>query len=258
MSRPATLYGVGVGPGASDLLTFRAKEILCRVPVLALPRSNDYGASMAWKIIAPLVKPDAVPDQTRIFLTFPMKFDPQVHQEAWEKAFEAIGPHLLAGKDVAFAAEGDPTLFSSFIYLQQEAAKRWPEVKVEVVPGISSVMAVPSITQIPLADGQERVAILPGTCGYPDLEDVLDRFDTVVLMKMGPEIPRILEILERKGLLAHARFVSRATMPEQRVVEDVRELAGERGGCFAMMIVAKKERNGVLGGDARPLNEESA
>lgn len=253
-----TLYGVGVGPGASDLLTYRAKEILCRVPVLALPRSNDYGASMAWSIIAPKVEPDAVADQIRLFLTFPMKFDPQTHQRAWQKAFEAIDPHIEAGRDVAFAAEGDPTLYSSFIYLQQEAARRWPQVKVEVVPGVSSVMAVPSITQVPLADGQERVAILPGTCGYPDLEEVLDRFDTVVLMKMGPEIPRVLEILERKGLLQQARFVSRATMAEQRIVEDVRELAGERGGCFAMMIIAKKERNGVLGGEAQPLNQERA
>lgn len=251
----ATLYGVGVGPGATDLLTYRAKEILCRVPVLALPRSNDYGASMAWSIIAPVVEPDASPEQTRLFLTFPMKFDPQTHQRAWEKAFAAIEPHLMAGRDVAFAAEGDPTLFSSFIYLQQEAKQRWPQVKIEVVPGVSSVMAVPSITQVPLADGQERVAILPGTCGYPDLEEVLDRFDTVVLMKMGPEIPRVIEILEKKGLLSKARFVSRATMREQRVVEDVRELSSERGGCFAMMIIAKKERNGVLGGQALPLSQ---
>jgi precorrin-2/cobalt-factor-2 C20-methyltransferase len=35
-------------------------------------------------------------------------------------------------------------------------------------------------------------------------------------------------------------------MKEQRVVRDLREVTGERGDCFAMVIVAKKERNGVL------------
>ncbi len=38
-----TLYGVGVGPGAPDLLTLRAVETLQRVDVIALPRSSDYG-----------------------------------------------------------------------------------------------------------------------------------------------------------------------------------------------------------------------
>jgi len=38
-----TLYGVGVGPGAHDLLTLRAVRVLESVDVLALPRSSDYG-----------------------------------------------------------------------------------------------------------------------------------------------------------------------------------------------------------------------
>lgn len=249
------LYGVGVGPGASDLLTLRAQSLLAKVPVLALPRSNDYGASVAWSILAPVIEPIAVANQTRLFLTFPMKFDPETHQRAWAKAIEAIGEHLEAGRDVAFAAEGDPTLYSSFIYLQQAARERWPHVEVEVIPGVSSVMAVSSVLGVPLADGQERVAILPGTCGYPDLEEVLDRFDTVVLMKMGAHIPELLELLERKGLLDCAHFVSRATMKTQRVERDVRAIANERGGCFAMMVIAKKKRNGVLAGDVQPLSE---
>ena len=45
-----TLYGVGVGPGAPDLITLRALHLSRSVDVLALPRSNDWGESMAWKI----------------------------------------------------------------------------------------------------------------------------------------------------------------------------------------------------------------
>ncbi len=41
------LYGVGAGPGAPDLLTLRAVRVLQSVDVLALPRSSDYGASVA-------------------------------------------------------------------------------------------------------------------------------------------------------------------------------------------------------------------
>ena len=245
-----TLHGVGVGPGAPDLITLRAHAILRRAPVLALPRSNDWGGSKAWEIVEPTL--GAVDGQERIFLTFPMSKDPERLRPAWEKAMVQIGARLERGLDVAFVTEGDPSLFSTFIYLQRAAPQRWPGVRVEVTPGVSSVMAVPAVTGVPLADGQERIAILPGTCGLDDLDDVLARFDTVVLMKIGPEMPRVIDALERAGLLDRAVYVSRATMADQRIARDLRDVGAVRGDCFAMVVVSRKERSGVLAGDVPP------
>lgn len=239
-----TLHGVGVGPGAPDLITMRAAAILRRTPVLALPRSCDWGGSKAWEIVEPTL--GDIDGQERLFLTFPMSKDPARLRPAWERALGAIGARLAQGKDVAFVTEGDPSLFSTFIYLQREAPARWPGVRVEVTPGVSSVMAVPAVTGVPLADGHERIAILPGTSGLDDLDEMLARFDTVVLMKIGPEMPRVIDALERAGLLDRAVYVSRATMVDQRIARDLREVGAERGDCFAMVVVAKKERNGVL------------
>jgi precorrin-2/cobalt-factor-2 C20-methyltransferase len=241
-----TLYGVGAGPGAPDLITLRAVQTLKNAQVLALPRSSDYGASMAWKIVQPAV--GTIPGQERLFLTFPMSKDPERLKPAWETALAAIGERLERGLSVAFVTEGDPSLFSTFVYLQREAPSRWPGVRIEVVPGVSSIVAVPAVTGIPLADGQERIAIVPANYGVDDLSEVLDSFDTTVLMKIGPEMPKVVSTLERKGLLDKAVYVSRATMPEQRVVRDLRAVRDERGDCFAMAIVARKERNGVLTG----------
>jgi precorrin-2/cobalt-factor-2 C20-methyltransferase len=249
-----TLYGVGAGPGATDLMTLRAAAVLRRVPVLALPRSSDYGASKAWEIVGPVVKDGAPADQERLFLTFPMNKDPERLRPAWDRAFDAIGARLERGLDVAFVTEGDPSLFSTFVYLREEAPRRWPGVAIEIVPGVSSVMAVAAVTGVPLADGQERIAILPVTYGIDDLTAVVRAFDTIVLMKLGPELPRIVEVLEREGLLDRAVYVSRATMRDQRIVRDLRTVT-ERGDCFAMVIVSKKERSGVLAGTqpSRPL-----
>jgi precorrin-2/cobalt-factor-2 C20-methyltransferase len=85
----ATLYGVGVGPGASDLITLRAIETTRRVPVLllALPRRSGYGASKAWEIVRPTIS--EVPGQKHLFLTFPMSKDPERLRPAWELAFRA-------------------------------------------------------------------------------------------------------------------------------------------------------------------------
>ena len=244
---PVTLYGVGVGPGDPDLITLRALKVLRSVPVLALPRSNDWGRSMAWQILRPSL--GEVADQERLFLTFPMLKTPERLRPAWDTAFAEIGTRLQRGLDVAFATEGDPSLFSTFIYLQRAAAERWPQVQIKVVPGITSVTAVPSVTGIPLADGQERIAILPANYGVDDLVDILQRFDTVVLMKIGGEMDKVVTALERTQLLDRATYVSKATMGEQRIIRDVREVRHERGDCFAMVVVARKQRNGVLAGD---------
>jgi precorrin-2/cobalt-factor-2 C20-methyltransferase len=245
-----TLYGVGVGPGAPDLLTLRAIKTLKDAQVLAMPRSSDYGASMAWQIIRSTV--GEVPGQERLFLTFPMNKDPERLKPAWDKAFQSIGDRLEKGLSVAFATEGDPSLYSTFIYLQREAPVRWPGIRVEIVPGVSSIAAVPAVTGIPLADGQERIAIIPANYGVEDLDAVLGAFDTTILMKIGSEMPNIVAALKRRGLVDKAVYVSRAMMDEQRVVRDIRTIPKEYGDCFAMTVVSKKERNGILAGDCIP------
>ncbi|MGD0677350.1 MAG: precorrin-2 C(20)-methyltransferase [Polyangiaceae bacterium] len=250
MNGLGTLYGVGVGPGASDLLTLRAVRVLESVEVLALPRSSDFGASVAWEIIAPVVSDRATKERLR--LTFPMTKDPDEVRPRVHAAVDAIGVHLTSGRSVAFVTEGDPSVFSTFGYVRQEARRRWPELRVEVVPGVTSITAVAAIGQIPLADGHERVAIVPATYGVDDLVDLFDRFDTVVLMKLGEEMPTILDALERAGLTDRAFFVSKATMAEERFVGDVRQLRQERGGCFSMMIVKRCDRSGRLIGHGEP------
>ena len=113
-------------------------------------------------------------------------------------------------------------------------------------------MAVPAITGTQLADGLERIAIIPANYGVDDLVATLNAFDTTILMKIGSEMPKVVAALERTGLTEKAVYVAKATMREQRIVRDVREVRGERGDCFAMVIVTRKERSGVLAGDVSP------
>jgi precorrin-2/cobalt-factor-2 C20-methyltransferase len=82
-------------------------------------------------------------------------------------------------------------------------------------------------------------------------------------MKIGGEMPKVIAALERTGLTGRAVYVSRATMPAQRVERDLSRLRDERGDCFSMVIVSRKERSGVLTGDAPftaapPLAEDRA
>jgi precorrin-2/cobalt-factor-2 C20-methyltransferase len=244
-----TLYGVGVGPGAPDLMTLRSVAVLRAVPVIAIPRRSEYSPSIAWEIARPNV--GDVPGQERLFLTFPMTKDPERLRPAWDLAFTEIGSRLERGMSVAFITEGDPLVYSTFIYLMRAAAERWPDAPVEIVPAVSSITAVPAVMRTPLADGQERIAILPATYGIDDLVEVLRQFDTVILMKVGSVMPNVVAALERAELLDRAFYVSKATTGQERVVQDLRTLRNDRCDYFSMVVVARQDRSGVLEGRQR-------
>jgi precorrin-2/cobalt-factor-2 C20-methyltransferase len=249
-SNEITLWGVGVGPGASDLLTLRALQTLRDAPVLAIPRANRHRPSLAWRIVKPHL--EDMEGQERLDLIFPMTKDPEILKPAWAEAIEAIGSHLSAGRSVAFITQGDPMIYSTFNYLADDIAERWPHVKIRWVPAVTSISAVPATLGLPLADGQERIAIVPVTYGVDDLRDIIQKFDSIVLMKVTKQLPTILEALEAENLLDRAYYVERATTDQQRIVRDITSLKDDKCVYFSMIIIAKKQRSGVLAGD-RPL-----
>lgn len=243
---PGTLYGVGVGPGAPDLMTLRAVRLLQRADVIAIPRRSEQDVSLAWRIAEENVGP--VAGQERLPLTFPMTRDPARLRAAWEAAFDAIATRLERGRTVAFVTEGDPLVYSTFIHLLREAPRRFPAARIEIVPAVTSLTAVPAAAGIPLADGDDRIAILPATYGVDDLAAVLRTFDTVVLMKVGSVMADVVAALEAEGLVERAVYVSRASTAGEQVVRDVRTLREHRCDYFSMVVVA---RRGASGGGRR-------
>ena len=244
MTTPGTLYGIGVGPGAPDLLTLRAHRLINSVDVLAIPRPNEWSKSLAFRIIEPNLEENE--NQEKLFLTFPMSKDPSVVKPYWEKAFEAIGNRLLEGKNVGFVCQGDPFVFSTFIYLFENATEKWPEVPIEVVPAVTSISAVPSAAKRPLVDGMERLAVLPATYGVDDLKKIIREFDSIVLMKVSSVINQVVEIIEDEGLLENSVYVERATSADEKVVYDLKSLKGNRCVYFSMVVITKKLRSGIL------------
>ncbi len=240
------LYGIGVGPGAPDLVTLRAYELLRRLPVLAVPRPNAYSPSLAFRIIEPHLRTDG--EQKHLYLEFPMTKDPDILVPAWAKAFLAIETELEAGRDVGFVTQGDPFIYSTFIYVYESLKAKYPELVIEVVPGVTSIAAVPMVAGVPLVDGQERLAVIPASYGTEELRSILRSFDSIVLMKVASVMETVVDLLEEEDLLDCAYYVERATTSEQRIVRDLRELRGNRCIYFSMVVVSKKRRNGVLRG----------
>ena len=145
-----------------------------------------------------------------------------------------------------FLVEGDPTLYSSFGHVARAVAAVAPHVRLETVPGVSSVTASAAAAGLSLADYAERIAILPATYHAADLEATLRDFDCVVLLKVASVLGETLALLERLGLAEGTTYVRRVGRPDQEVVRDVRVLTADPPRDYFSLLIVRRRTGGAL------------
>jgi precorrin-2/cobalt-factor-2 C20-methyltransferase len=235
---PGTLYGVGAGPGAPDLLTIRAVQVLQQCPVICLPASAR-GGSYAGRIVEQLVEPM---QQEVLMVRFPMQKDKEQALAARESAANDVLDRLQAGLDVAFVTEGDPLVYSTFGYLLEAVRRRDTDIPIAIIPGISSITAAAGAACLPLAAWDERVAIIPAAYALgreepANLRNLLALFHTVVLLKVSSVFDALLDVLAEADLLQFAVLVKRCSTEQEEVVWDLARLRGQSIDYFSLVIV---------------------
>jgi precorrin-2/cobalt-factor-2 C20-methyltransferase len=226
-----TLYGLGVGPGDSELITLKALRLLRSAPVVAYP-APEHGDSLARSIVA-----EHLPGgQTEIAIRMPMLVERFPAQEIYDRAAVEIGAHLEAGRDVAVLCEGDPFFYGSFMYLFGRMAERFP---VQVVPGVSSLTACAATSGAALASRNDVLTVIPAPLPPERLRDLLARTDAAAIMKLGRHFTKVRDVLNELGLSAHARYVERATMPNQRLLP-LDEVDPDTVPYFSMVLVHRR------------------
>jgi precorrin-2/cobalt-factor-2 C20-methyltransferase len=230
------LYAVGVGPGDPELLTRKAERILRSVPVIYSPTGAADAASYALSIIEPFLDRTRQEVLTRLF---PMTKDESELIPLWEETAAEVAQRVRAGQDVAFITIGDPLLYSTFLYLYRIFRDKYPEIDVEIVPGITSVGAAAAAAGVSLGLSADRLAILPATYEEQQLRQTLIEFDTVVLMKVSRVFDRIFALLAELGLEKKGVFVRRVGSSEEEVVTDLSSLVGKKLDYLSLLIVRK-------------------
>jgi len=230
----ACVYAVGVGPGDPDLLTRRAERILRSVDVIVAPVSNPAEASVALETVREFIDENR---QEVIVHQFPMTSDKARLIPAWQEAAALIAGHTSAGRTVAFITIGDPLFYSTFIYLLRILRKQWPEITIEIVPGISSINASAAQAGIPLAESEEKMAVIPATAGIEEIAAALIRFETVVLLKIKPLFADILELLRQTNRERSTVFVERAGSARQKILTDFAEISAHSPDYLSLLIV---------------------
>ncbi|MDU2066551.1 MAG: precorrin-2 C(20)-methyltransferase [Sporomusaceae bacterium] len=226
-----SFYGIGVGPGPVDLLTVRAVELLKQVDVVCVPASG--GTINAALTIAN----NYIAGKTVTEISLPMTRDPEVLETHWQQGAQQICALLRQGKDVAFITIGDAMLFSTYTYLMKKIMELEPTVTIESVPGITSFAASAAHVNIPLAESNERLLIIPALDDPTELENIFQLASNVVLMKVAGRYDAIVAMLDKVNLLDKAVYISKLGYPEQLVTRDLQSLVGKKIDYLSLILV---------------------
>ena len=224
-------YGVGVGPGDPELMTRKAVRLIRENDVIAVPGKVAKEA-VAYQIAAAVVPELA--DKELVSVYMPMVKDRALIDAEHRKGAALLESYLERGKNVVYLTLGDPTIYCTFSYLQHILEA--DGYTVELVPGIPSFCAAAARLNLPLAEWDEPLHVLPAV---HKTEDALDESGTYVLMKSASHMAEVKAMLRRSGRDVAA--VENCGMDTEKLYRGVDEIPDEAG--YFSLIVAKERHD---------------
>ena len=215
MAEKGKLYGIGVGPGDTELLTLKAARILKTVPVVFTPKSAKEKESIALSIVRPILEERQ--DYKRLMLVtpiFPMIEDKEELEKIWTSASEMIAQYLDSGRDVAFITLGDPSVFSTYSYLQKKLKGNY---EIETVPGITSFTACAAARNEALVEQNDILTVVPKIDDR--VEQILEYSDSIVLMKASRNTAQLEPVIEQKERPKDIYSVQNCTRENEKIIE---------------------------------------
>ncbi len=230
-------WAIGVGPGDPELLTLKAVKLLQRADVIyhAGP-APDQGRS--WEIVRGLLRPEQI---IRTVLAASMReVSGADGKDHYRPAVDQMAADCRSGLEVAYITEGDPTLYSTAAPIWQLLAEHHPDVKIEIVPGVSSVTAAAARVGWPLAQKDDTLRVVPAGYHAHQLPALLAEDSLVCLLKVQSVFPQLLATLEELGPGYEAAYVENLGTDREWITHDLADAVG-RDRYFSLVLVRRRQ-----------------
>ncbi len=198
------LICVGCGPGDPELLTVKAVNAIKNADVIMCPTSKEGKPSIALSVVSSLLDQEKKPEI--VHLVFPMTKDSDILKNTWEKNSKIIAESSLSNKKVVYLTVGDPYLYSTWIYLNRELSIKHPEIKITVIPGIVSMFTFASKVGISLAEGAEKMAVIPSCYDLTKVKEIAKNCDTMIFLKDGRYFDQVIDLIRESGFSKESIF----------------------------------------------------
>ncbi|HWS83435.1 MAG TPA: uroporphyrinogen-III C-methyltransferase [Ktedonobacteraceae bacterium] len=204
------VFLVGAGPGDAELITVKGLRYLRQADVVLYDR-----------LISPLLLDETHPGTELIFVGK----EPGCHSIPQEQINKLLISYARQGHTVVRLKGGDPFVFGR----GGEEAQALVDAGIpfEVVPGVSSVTAVPAYAGIPIThrDFTSSVTIVTGHEGYSasptvNWEALAALGGTLVILMGVKALPHFTQRLIAAGMdpTLPAAIIQEGTTPQQRVI----------------------------------------
>ncbi|MBQ9610783.1 MAG: precorrin-2 C(20)-methyltransferase [Lachnospiraceae bacterium] len=184
------LYGIGVGTGDAELISLKAVRIINECDVIILPTETKENCH-AYNIAKEAVR--NIDDKEIICKKFLMTKDERLLEESHRQIADDIEEYLNEDKKVGFLTIGDPSIYSTFAYVQEILLSRGR--RVENISGIPSFCAAAARLGISLSSGSDEIHIISAN---HDIIGTSDYKGTRIYMKSGRKLDALISFLREE------------------------------------------------------------
>lgn len=240
------LYGVGVGPGDPELLTMKGLRLICEADVIAAP-GREAQKSVAYRIAEQAVAlagkkaQNIFAEKELLSVPMPMEKDEAKLAKAHNKGIESIRKYLDKEKMVVFLTLGDPTIYSTYLYLH----KRLTEAGylTELVSGVPSFCSAAARLNMGLVERAEALHVIPASYSL-EISEGLERSirlpGTKVLMKSGKCMKNIKEKLIEEE--ADIYMIENCGMEEEKVYASAGQIP-DNSSYYSLIIMKDRMKS---------------
>ncbi len=229
------LYGIGVGPGDSELMTVKAARLVGEADIIITPKTEKKDGSVALTIAQPYIQ-----SHTEIVpVVFPMVMHEDTLSDAWLEAKEIIVSYLAQGKKVVFLTLGDPMFYSTYMYVYRLIENSGYEI--ETIPGITAFCAIGSHLGYPIVEKEEVLAVVPATASKEKMDAVLAVADDAVIMKVYKNFKDVQELLIKHDMADEAVMISRIGLDDEGVYRGIADIPSDTKLNYLSTILAKRK-----------------
>lgn len=207
------------------MMTLKAVKTLQKAQWIAVPDTGGEKSALA-------IAASYIEGKPLIFCPMPMTRDQEALRKAHEESKNRIEAKLEQGEDVAFITLGDPSVYSTYMYLHRLVQR--DGYAAQMVPGVPSFCAAAAALSVSLCDGGEPLHILPAS--YGGTEELLSLEGNKVLMKSGKSLSELKEKLRKMGLEDRVQMGSCCSMENEQLYYSLDEIPDE-SSYFSVLIV---------------------
>jgi len=231
LSTTGKIYAVSLGPGDPELITVKGLKTLKTSDVIFYPASFQEDGVRSYALS--ILNHYDLGDKQMVPVILDMKTDRTHNLAAYTKCFIEMKALVETGAQVCFVSEGDVSFYSTFVYILQQIHTH--QLPLEIIAGVPSFLLATAAHQAPLALLREKIAIIPLLHSEADLQQYLQQFETVVLIKVRGAMQYIQPLVAagKAGML----YSERLGTTSQQLFTDISALEDHTLPYFSLIIL---------------------